>query len=912
LAVGDTALTLRVTVPAVRLRPASSGGRRCQRATLAGPEEAPAAVADAASLPRTGWLIGLPRPGGATLEVLEDQAEHLVVSGLCPLSATDGARTPPVPVRLEDAGWLRDRPVARLSISPLERIGPDAVRIHRRWTLRVRFTGDAAVSGGTAPASEDPPFDHLAARALLNGRALPPLLASKPRPPLAPAAPVDLAADPTALKLVVDADGPVALTGAELAAAGWDLAAVQPEELALQTGGRPQALALYGTADGRLDPDDSLTFPGRAMSGEYTRQNVYWLHRGGGVRFDQRDAAPDGTAPPATGYTATRHFEQDTLYDMTLPLGPGGDRWLWGSRLNAGEERAEELVVPNAAAAAAAGLTVRLQGFTEDARVDPDHHVRLRLNGELVYDGTFDRQGAHDLVAVAPPGTLRAGANRLVVHNVGDTGAFADALYLNWIEVSYAATYDAGGDRLDFGPPAAGRYTFTVRGFARPEVTVLDVTEPHQPVRLAGARITAEGGGYAVTFQDLSGAQTRYVAYSPAGVRRPARIEPNHPSRWRAPNQGADVIIVTHPSLEGALPPLIAHRAGRGLRVAVARIDDVYDEFSDGVFDPRAIRSFLQHATAAWTRPAPAYVLLVGDANLDYRGGYGNGPPNLVPSMQVELDAGGAVTSDTWFAALDDDVLPDVLLGRLSVSTPQQLAGVVDKIRRYEGQAPGGGWRQRAIMVVDDDDAAAFEPASERLIARLPATTAVRRFYAARFPRDRDLTADLRAAIEEGALAVNYIGHGHVHMWSSWPGGGSMFQNGDIAALGNRELPVLTTATCLNGWFSHPLLPLSMAELWLIQPTGGGIAAWSPAGLTTLPAQERMLEAFYSGLADERHLPLGALAAAAAANAYGTSAEAADLIRMFVLLGDPATVVTGTTGDRLFLPAVSKLARATP
>ena len=77
-------------------------------------------------------------------------------------------------------------------------------------------------------------------------------------------------------------------------------------------------------------------------------------------------------------------------------------------------------------------------------------------------------------------------------------------------------------------------------------------------------------------------------------------------------------------------------------------------------------------ARQSWARPAPTYVLLVGESNLDYRRGYDKGPQNFVPSVQLDVAGGGDelshYTSDLWFAALQDDVLPDVLLGRLSVS----------------------------------------------------------------------------------------------------------------------------------------------------------------------------------------------------------------------------------------------------
>ena len=51
----------------------------------------------------------------------------------------------------------------------------------------------------------------------------------------------------------------------------------------------------------------------------------------------------------------------------------------------------------------------------------------------------------------------------------------------------------------------------------------------------------------------------------------------------------------------------------------VVDIDDIYNEFSDGLFNPFAIQKFLRYAYNNWQQPTPTYVLLVGDAHYDYK-----------------------------------------------------------------------------------------------------------------------------------------------------------------------------------------------------------------------------------------------------------------------------------------------------
>lgn len=134
----------------------------------------------------------------------------------------------------------------------------------------------------------------------------------------------------------------------------------------------------------------------------------------------------------------------------------------------------------------------------------------------------------------------------------------------------------------------------------------------------------------------------------------------------------------------------------------------------------------------------------------------------------------------------------------------------------------------------------------------------------------------------------------------------------DIARLANGDrMPLFTAATCMNGWIDHPLKPVSMAELWLTHPAGGGVAAWSPSGLATLSAQRLLLPSVYRGLFDGRRLPIGALTTAASVEVLAQGGEGADIARMFVLLGDPAVVIAGASAAPTATAAPTVAATAT-
>jgi hypothetical protein len=78
--------------------------------------------------------------------------------------------------------------------------------------------------------------------------------------------------------------------------------------------------------------------------------------------------------------------------------------------------------------------------------------------------------------------------------------------------------------------------------------------------------------------------------------------------------QGADYIIITHADFIEPAQRLADYRRTQGYRTAVVRVDDVYDEFNHGIYDPRAIRAFVHYAYHHWQKPAPLFLLLFGDS----------------------------------------------------------------------------------------------------------------------------------------------------------------------------------------------------------------------------------------------------------------------------------------------------------
>ncbi len=152
-------------------------------------------------------------------------------------------------------------------------------------------------------------------------------------------------------------------------------------------------------------------------------------------------------------------------------------------------------------------------------------------------------------------------------------------------------------------------------------------------------------GTYTVRFQDTITGQTRYLALTSAQRKTPAAMIMDQPSDLKSPTNAADYVIITHETFYDSILPLASHRQGQGLQIKMVRVTDIYDEFNYGIFDPQAIRDFLSHAYHHWAVP-PLYVLLVGDANLDFKDNFGTGRLNYVPTHIFETWPVGETPND--------------------------------------------------------------------------------------------------------------------------------------------------------------------------------------------------------------------------------------------------------------------------
>lgn len=639
--------------------------------------------------------------------------------------------------------------------------------------------------------------------------------------------------------------------------------------------GETDASALRLTLRGRevpfllTGPDETptLIFYGQANRGIYSDANMYWLSAtGSGARIEEQDAPPQG-APAATGLARLR-LEEDRLYHAQPA--PGEDHWLWEA-LYAPATLTRTLTLPHLAAGEGT-LVVALWSGT-NATVNPDHHLRIHLNGQVLADERWDGITTRLITVTVPSGVLREGENTLSLEAVGDTGAPVDQVFLNWVQLDYPRHLNAGGDVLAFSSaaPAIHLNGFTENAF------VLDITDPDRPLRLKGR---AAGDGLA--FGNVANGLRRYLVASVSALRSPASVTAARIPSLKDEASGADYLVIAPDAFAEALQPLLDWRERQGWRVRRVSPDEIYAAYNYGMKDTQAIRDFLRDAHARW-QPAPRFVLLVGDASYDYKNRLRATQQDIVPTRLVYTAFAGDTASDTWYAE-DDQGRPLFAIGRLPAQTPEQVKTMVSKIIAYE-QAPAADWQRRALVVADNEDPA-FESLNEQLINGLPPSYSAERVYFGQAPPGEagQLHQAVVEAFNRGVALVNYIGHGSLDVWGEEQAltveNAADLKNGD-------RLPILTAYTCLNGFFHHPQAT-SLAEALLWQQGGGIVGAVVPSGRSLTSQQAPLAQAFTTALFSADVSTLGEALQRAQETILPNGTTPLEVIETFNLLGDPA------------------------
>ncbi len=662
-------------------------------------------------------------------------------------------------------------------------------------------------------------------------------------------------------------------------------------------------LEVQDDGDGILEPGEWVQFYGQALDDEpeavlntdmpssedlyeardFSDENIYFLtvEAGPRSRTALRPSAPTNTRTPPVSFETVSHAETDSAW---RPLA-GNEPWYWSPTLCfsgcASTSRTDTVPLPGLhLGSLPVRIVVRVRGSSEDGTVFPDHRTRITLQNAssqplLTNDdnGTFDGRMlyTHDF-SYAPGAPVTDPVN---VRLEPQSSGAINQVILDWTEVHYRRTFAALGDRLTFDWPDEDA-EFVIGALTGPAPALYEISARVgdsgivEPVRLTGA--TAAGAGpYSVRFRvdnDATipdGTLRRFVVTGDGGIVIPGSsdLSADTVSDLKDTTNQADLIVLAHPGVLdlGPSSPLslfLDLRAAQGIASKIALIEDVQDEFNDGLAGPLGIKRFIQWVMSTspgegWAAPKPSFLLILGDGSFNYKAGTTLG--NFVPTQIFLKDdpALGYYASDNVLADVDGDQIADLMVGRISTRTAADTNVVLQKVLDYEQSPPAGNWRRHALFVSDRGkgynaeeglDFEGMNDAGEAFMKRPPHTTRKLRYWTdfcggtCPYPSAANaIRAAIKSAVNgtdgfsDGAAIVQYSGHGNFDWWSDDAFFDDFITPRDSSFLVNGiRLPWLMVHTCLTAGF-HTTSDRSMGENWLKRTGGGAIAVFGNSGL---------------------------------------------------------------------------------
>ena len=671
------------------------------------------------------------------------------------------------------------------------------------------------------------------------------------------------------------------------------------------------SIAFSGIEDGSFDTEDFILFYAQAATtwsyNPFTRRYVHLNNiyadttyyfftpdRGTAKAIEKEDGF--GLSPTQFVSTFSGYSVHERDYENMIST---GKEW-FGERFTADTlEREFVFSFPNLNVHEPVYISLHII-----ARSRVDSHYDIFINNELVSDSIkirfitpsqslFARKSSKNLTFFTDTDNVTV----KIKYYSEDVNAIA---WLDYIEVNSDRELVFNGGQMSFSnthSSASGNITRFDVAQASDSDIIWDITDIHNPREIL----------YSIDNDDIyfvlpTDSLRTFVIFDDTDYYSPVSYED-------IPNQNLHGInevnfVIVRPDIFQDEAEILAniHRQYDGLTTICVSPEEIYNEFSSGSQDISGIRDFMRmlYKKGAFGEER-AYLLLLGDASFDYKHRIHENT-NLVPTYEAKesLRETGSFVTDDYFGLLDDNEGEsasgnlDIGIGRFPINTKEEAISAVGKIEHYikRSNVVMRDWRTNICFVADDKDTNLHLDQAEGLAEiadTLHKGLGINKIYLDAYGkitvpggfRYPDVNKKINKQMSEGALILNYTGHGGLIGWSD-----ELVLNVPmINAFDNYDnLPLIITATCEFSRYDDPEFT-SAGEYVFLNKNGGSIALLTTTRLAYAHANYVVNRRIYSNLLscdDENNRP-----------------RLGDLVRLskipsnenylnFVLLGDPA------------------------
>ena len=673
-------------------------------------------------------------------------------------------------------------------------------------------------------------------------------------------------------KIGVVGEGVYRICYDELAAAGVDVASLNPNKISLY-GNIATVLPeanITRTYDDLQEisimvDDDGIVFygqdaaPWRRTNGHILHQTNYFSdttyyflkldNQSDGSRITMQEQYDEEPSETITSFLDKDYHEVDMRNYFHR-----GRKW-YGEEIN-GEDKV--LTIPFSFKNADITKPGYIESCFVGSSASESFNIQLKINGiQFIDDVSVNKVGEHQFGVEKTISTDFdvTGDEVNVSYEVLSDNA-ATLMWLDYITLNVWRSLVYDNNHLQFSWQESGEnktVMVKIRN-ASNDIVVLDIKNPLSP-KIQNYTIS----GNEIRFKQQDG-HNSYIAYKNSDLQRVKFIRKTDNQNIHAINE-ADMLIITDRIFAVQAEEIKEiHEEIDGLRSEIVFVDEIYNEFATGQGDITGIRNFIKMVYQRCDELK--YVLLLGRGNNDYKNieGYSN---NFVPPYEAynSVNDISAYVTDDYYGLMDDDEgleckgHVDIGIGRIPVVDADEAEIVIGKIRRYINATKyKGSWRNELLLLADHKkEYAKACDALERMVDTMKPAFNVNKIYADAYVRKPlasggycypEVTSSLVEKINWGLFILTYLGHGGVRGL----GDSNLFRINDLSKLTNyNQLPFVVTGTCEMSAFDDATF-ISLGEKMFKMDEGGAIAMFTTTRPTVSQTNQTIIGNLYRRL----------------------------------------------------------------
>ncbi|MBE0572362.1 MAG: hypothetical protein IH618_12535 [Ignavibacteriaceae bacterium] len=639
-------------------------------------------------------------------------------------------------------------------------------------------------------------------------------------------------------KLQIPDDGIYRIGYDEILSYGINPSSINPKSFKIFSKGDEIPIYVSGESDLSFDPGDFVEFWAQKNYGSddygnivsvgvdylnyldrYSDTSIVWLKWDGvdGKRISIQNTTATGLTDTLFSHKAFSHLEEDVrlwYYDavsprVQLPQWQENKVWTWQFLGNGGSIDFN-FTATDFAPNAAVNVVARMISNATDQLFTNNHRFGLSLNSASPLDTiVFSYKQTVNFPGEYNSNQLVTGNNFVRIFGMQNDSLRWHQALIDWVDIEYQRFNVADNDslliRVDENTATSERV-----------VKVSNVTQQSgdmlvYKIKPSFKKITSFNITNSVlTFTDTVAANDEYIVIKQSLTETPIFQKKKFFINLRDSNRGADYIAITNRILQSSAEQYIDFiNNNYETRNELIYVDDIYDEFSFGCAKPEAIKDFLYFANKNWIAPAPSFLMLLGDANYDYKNKITPPPTvlrkNLVPSF-------GNPVSDVWFTMWDSSNvnIPQMFVGRIPATMNSEVQFYLNKHQTYLSRR-FDDFNKRYLFFSGGD---ANNPSQLELlnsanssvlnnfVQPAPVGGEGIHFYKTVNPLTNFgpyTREQVDNAIDSSGLFISYIGHSGTETWDN-----GITEVTDLKPAFNDRLSLISDFGCSTGKFAEP------------------------------------------------------------------------------------------------------------